>query len=218
MRGHTSRFKALQRSRKYHIDYPHEIIEVPAILYDTHKRKTVAVFHSYCRPTLRPNLSDFCKDLTGIQQETVDAAPSFAKVLHSLEDWMFQVHELGTERRNFAIVCDNYADMARFMRLQCGIAKVTFPSWATSWINLSKAFYGFYRPPPTAQCHRRAKLSSMLADLGLEFAGKEHNGLHDAVNIMRVAHVMQTEGCQLHRNEQFNLNSRTSFASPLTFY
>ena len=45
-----------------------EITEFPTILYDLHDDKVEAVFHEYVRPSLHPQLTKFCTDLTGIQQ------------------------------------------------------------------------------------------------------------------------------------------------------
>ena len=59
-------------------DYIHEIIEFPVVLFDTRTREITDSFHSYVRPTENATLSAFCTDLTGIEQATVDAAPSVA--------------------------------------------------------------------------------------------------------------------------------------------
>ncbi|KAF9415574.1 hypothetical protein BGZ94_000060 [Podila epigama] len=69
-------------------DFPNEIIEFPVVLLDGKTLEVVDEFHSYVRPTHRPILSKFCKDLTGIQQETIDAAPTFVQVLAMFEEWL----------------------------------------------------------------------------------------------------------------------------------
>jgi 2'-phosphotransferase len=64
---------------------PQEIIEFPAVLINARTMRTVeselghghGVFHSYVKPTHHPILSAFCTELTGIEQETVDSAPTF---------------------------------------------------------------------------------------------------------------------------------------------
>ncbi len=38
---------------------------------------------------------------------------------------------------------------------------------------------------------------TMLQDLGLSLAGQQHNGLHDALNILRVVQIMLADGCRL---------------------
>ncbi len=39
-------------------NFPQEIIKFPVLLYDTRQRKVVGVFHFYCRPVKRPELTE----------------------------------------------------------------------------------------------------------------------------------------------------------------
>jgi inhibitor of KinA sporulation pathway (predicted exonuclease) len=54
-----------------------EVIEFPAVLYDAKNRivpeDPLSVFHTYVMPTEEPVLSKFCTELTGIDQEKVNA-------------------------------------------------------------------------------------------------------------------------------------------------
>jgi inhibitor of KinA sporulation pathway (predicted exonuclease) len=68
--------------------FNHEIIEFPAILIDADTFVVKDVFHSYIRPTEEPILTEYCTQLTGISQTTVDAAPPFADVMHSFAAWL----------------------------------------------------------------------------------------------------------------------------------
>ena len=45
-----------------------EIIEFPVVLLNARTLKKEAEFHSYCRPTRNPILSEYCRSLTGITQ------------------------------------------------------------------------------------------------------------------------------------------------------
>jgi inhibitor of KinA sporulation pathway (predicted exonuclease) len=74
------------------IGYPHEIIEFPAVLVssgyneDTKSYKSpeiIGAFHSFVRPVINPELSEFCKNLTGIEQ--VCFSISLKKVLKMLK-------------------------------------------------------------------------------------------------------------------------------------
>lgn len=65
-----------------------EIIEFPSILLDTKTMEVVDEFHSYVMPTHNPELSEFCTSLTGIEQETVDAAPEFPQVFREHQAWL----------------------------------------------------------------------------------------------------------------------------------
>ena len=49
-------------------NYLHEIIEFPIVLIDAQRQMIVDKFQSYCRPTINPILSNFCTELTGIEQ------------------------------------------------------------------------------------------------------------------------------------------------------
>ncbi|KAK6934010.1 Exonuclease, RNase T/DNA polymerase III [Dillenia turbinata] len=48
--------------------HPQEIIEFPSVLVNSVTGQLEACFQTYVRPTCNQLLSDFCKDLTGIQQ------------------------------------------------------------------------------------------------------------------------------------------------------
>ena len=61
------------------------------------KEKTIIdVFHFFVRPTINPILSEFCHNLTGISQETVDNAETFEIVHQKFLEWMSH-HQLGTK-------------------------------------------------------------------------------------------------------------------------
>ena len=105
--------------------FKHEIIEFPIILYDVVLKRKVDVFHAYCKPDINPSLSMFCKRLTNINQSTIDDAKSFLDVLDEVEKWLNKHHMFS---KSFAVVCDCNADMAKFMRIQCEISGIEFPS------------------------------------------------------------------------------------------
>lgn len=48
-------------------DYKHEIIEFPAVLVSSEpgNARVVDIFHSYVRPVINTQLSEFCRNLTG---------------------------------------------------------------------------------------------------------------------------------------------------------
>lgn len=196
-----------RRQKTDECEYPHEIIEFPVLLYDTRLRKCIGVFHSYCRPVHRPELTAFCKDLTQIRQSQVDKAVDFPKLLRQLEQWLLVQNNLGEKR--CAIVCDCSADMGKFMRKQCQLSQLRVPEWASLWINLSHAFHAFYRLPP----HHKSTLTTMLDDLDLCFVGQHHSGLDDALNILRVAQIMLADGCQLRVNQRLDSGRPPSYSA-----
>ena len=76
---------------------------------------------------------------------------------------------------------------------QCALAGVTFPNYASKWIDIRKLFSNFY------QTHG-GNLSYMLTELGMEFEGREHCGLDDAKNIARIMSQLLSDGCVLQYN------------------
>ena len=91
--------------------------------------------------------------------------------------------------------------MSRFLSLQCDISDIKFPKWAKKWINVRKCYTNYY------QC-KRCDLREMLHNLGMEFEGTLHCGLHDSRNIARIALRLMEDGCDLKVNEY--IHGRTS--------
>ena len=164
-------------------DYPHEIIEFPGVVVDGKSGKIVDHWREYCRPTINPQLSEFCTALTGIEQGTVDAAETFAEVLDKFNMWL-EEKSLGTTH-TFALVTDGPFDVGRFLRLSCQQAELEVPGWAEKWINIRKGFANFYKTSTTTHM-KLPGLQTMLNKLDMEFEGNPHSGLDDATNIARV--------------------------------
>ena len=65
-----------------------ETIEIGAVLLLIDRAEsTWPEFQTFVRPLRLPRLSTFCRELTGITQETVDAAPLFPEALRLFLDW-----------------------------------------------------------------------------------------------------------------------------------
>lgn len=177
-------------------DFPHEIIEFPAVLVNVLSCKIVAEWRRYVRPVINPVLSDFCVSLTGIQQEIVDKAEEMPAVLDQFQAWLAE-HKLGTEH-TFGLVTDGPFDVGRFLRLSCAQYSTPVPNWASRWINVRKAFANFYRPSRQSA----PGLQQMLTRLDLSFQGNPHSGLDDARNIARVVERLLKDGATLRVNER----------------
>ena len=65
-----------------------ETIEIGAVLWRPDGRpSTWPEFHTFVRPLRLPRLSSFCRELTGISQDDIDAAPGFPEALQRLLEW-----------------------------------------------------------------------------------------------------------------------------------
>jgi 3'-5' exoribonuclease 1 len=65
-----------------------ETIEIGAVLLLLDRAQSRwPEFQTFVRPRRLPHLSSFCRELTGITQENVDAAPSFPEALRLFLEW-----------------------------------------------------------------------------------------------------------------------------------
>lgn len=72
-----------------------ETIEIGAVLLRLDRApSTWPEFQTFVRPLRYPRLSSFCRELTGITQETVDAAPGFVEALQLFFDWSQPVEQV----------------------------------------------------------------------------------------------------------------------------
>eukprot|EP00088_Acartia_fossae_P004499 TRINITY_DN11927_c0_g1_i9.p1 TRINITY_DN11927_c0_g1~~TRINITY_DN11927_c0_g1_i9.p1 ORF type:complete len:380 (+),score=66.41 TRINITY_DN11927_c0_g1_i9:47-1186(+) len=186
--------------REKSTNYPHEIIEFPAVLVNVDRCEIVDSWRRYVRPTVNPVLSTFCTDLTGITQETVDKSEDFPTVLQHFQAWLTE-KRLGIEHA-FAIVTDGPFDIARFLYLSCQHNQIEVPTWATRWINVKKCFVNFYRKDSRSRVNC---LQDMLVRMNLKFEGTPHCGLDDATNIARVVTRLLKDGAKLRVNERLDL-------------
>ncbi|CAF0722901.1 unnamed protein product [Adineta ricciae] len=176
-------------------NYLHEIIEFPIVLVDVKQQTIIDQFRSYCRPERNPVLSQFCRDLTGIQQHQVDTAPTFAEVLHNVERWLNERNlSTSASRNKFAFATDGPWDFANFLQMQCRLNSLPYPEWANQWINIRKVFARFYSM-------RSCGIVKMLQKLGFSFEGQQHSGLDDSTNIARIAVQLLKDGCILSLND-----------------
>lgn len=173
-------------------DYLPEIIEFPAVLIDVNKKQVLDTFHSFCQPTLKRELSDYCKRLTGIKQEKINESPKFVDVLHDFEKWLTK-HNL-LEKHQTTFVTDGNYDFGLFLNVQCELSEVDFPTWAKKWINVKKYFANFYKSS-------KFNLTEAVELLGLEFEGRLHSGFDDAKNISKIVCQMLEDHVVLQVNE-----------------
>jgi inhibitor of KinA sporulation pathway (predicted exonuclease) len=72
-----------------------ETIEIGAVqLVLHHAPSEWPEFQTFVRPRRYPRLSSFCRELTGITQENVDAAPTFPEALRLFLDWLEPVERV----------------------------------------------------------------------------------------------------------------------------
>jgi inhibitor of KinA sporulation pathway (predicted exonuclease) len=151
-----------------------ETIEFGAVCLDARTLEERSEFSSFVRPVDEPVLDAFCRELTGIRQEDVDAAPSFPEVFRAFLAWLPPAG---------GIVCTWGAYDIRQLRIDCRRHGLSFPAQLESFVNLKRAFSRLYGVPP---CGMRRALSL----LGISLEGSHHRALDDARNIARILSAM----------------------------
>lgn len=148
-----------------------ETIEIGAVRLDD-SLTMIDEFDSFVRPVVVPRLSSFCRELTSISQEQVDAADTFPKVFARFLTW------LGPGPRR--LVTWGAFDLGQF-RLDCQRHDMVFPEHLTAGhLNLKTAL-GRWKDV------KRVSMMDALDLLGLPHVGRAHRGIDDARNIARIA-------------------------------
>lgn len=148
-----------------------EIIEIGSVAVDATTGEVVSEFATFIRPVRNPVLTSFCKSLTTITQEQIDAAPAFPEALAAFSAW------LGNLER--PVFC-SWGDYDRKqLEKDCDFHGQPFP-FANGHRNLKAEFSKAIGSP------KRFGLGQALHRLGQTFTGTPHRGIDDAKNIALV--------------------------------
>lgn len=154
---------------------PHEIIEFPVVFLNSETLKIDYEFQAYVCPSENPVLSPFCFKLTGIEQKNVDCSDELRTVLRDFSNFL-----LDNDITDFLMCTDGPWDFSRFLYPECKRKNIPYPEWARTWLDIRWRFQQVYK------LEKWKSVSGMLEHLGLEFEGREHSGIDDARNIVRI--------------------------------
>jgi inhibitor of KinA sporulation pathway (predicted exonuclease) len=148
-----------------------ETIEIGAVLIDGHEFFQTSSYDSFIRPFVKPELTDFCKSLTTIQQRDVDTARLFPEVFAEFMAWAGDPESLifcswgEFDWRQIGADC-----------IRCGIPNI-LPEEKCNLKNEFSAKLGI---------SRRFGMAKALDRCGLRLNGTHHRGIDDAINISRM--------------------------------
>ncbi|OWM69130.1 3'-5' exoribonuclease 1-like isoform X2 [Punica granatum] len=178
--------------------HPQEIIEFPSVLVNSSTGQLEDCFQIYVRPTYNQHLSDFCKELTGIQQNQVEKGVLLSDALLMHDKWL---EEKGIKQTNFAVVTWSNWDCRVMLESECRFKKIRKPPYFNRWINLKVPFHEVFGGV-------RCNLKEAVQLAGLVWEGRAHCGLDDAKNTAHLlAHLMQ-------RGFKFTITNSLVCASP----
>ena len=150
-----------------------EIIEIGATLV-TREGRELDHFQRFVRPSRRPMLTPFCRELTHITQANIDAAAPLSEVWPQFERWLGPYHE-----RLQAWASWGDYDRQQLLQewqqlhLQSHLSQV-------SHMNLKQRF------AKARRLERPLGLNSALQLAGMQFNGQQHRALEDARNTARL--------------------------------
>lgn len=101
--------------------HPQEIIECPSVMVSSVTGQLEACFQTYVKPTRNQLLSDFYKDLTGIQQIQVDIGVTLSEALLRHDKWL---EKKGIKKANFTVVTWSSWDRRVMLESECRFKKI----------------------------------------------------------------------------------------------
>lgn len=152
-----------------------ETIEVGLVVIDLETLEIVDEFQRFVRPQINPILTDFCKQLTSIQQADVDGAGTYV--------------EAGQELAAFVARYPNAAWAswgdydARQLERDAGFAACPPLLEGLPHFNARKWHAGLYDNRPKS-------LKQTVESLGLVWMGTYHRGIDDAKNVASIVKEM----------------------------
>lgn len=120
-----------------------------AVLLNTSTKLIESEFHHYIRPVKNSKLSDFCKRLTGIEQDVVDNAETFPEIYKLLCEWLDKIKNeknlkfpstSESEIANVAFSSWTSYDFKDFLRRDFQFHNISMPDKMKSWIDLKVLF------------------------------------------------------------------------------
>lgn len=158
-------------------EYVNEIIEIGACWWSHLEAAPSLRFQTFVKPTRNTLLTPFCKELTGIRQEDVDAAPSFASAASLLREFV-----------------TTYQQPHSFW--------ISWGAWDQRQLARDCGFYGLEDPIALPHVNGKrwfSKARGGIKDVGLrkacelagvEFDGAHHRALDDALNAAKLLSLL----------------------------
>ena len=159
-----------------------ELIEIGAVKVRLEDGEILSTFRSFVRPLNHPQLSEFCKQLTGIGQREIEDAEPFSHVLNEFQSWLN--HPFWTWA--------SWGDFDR-MLLQGELERVGEDSLFAEHLNL-KAI------AKDAWDLKKTGMKEVLHQHGLMLIGTHHRALDDAKSIAQLIPLLEGKLAKEHHS------------------
>jgi 3'-5' exoribonuclease 1 len=142
-----------------------ETIEIGAVEWPSGRE-----FQAFVRPVIEPELSGFCRELTGIRQTDVDRAETFPAVFQAFLNWIGDV----------PFTFCSWGEYDRLQLIQdCERHDFPWPTALDNHLNIKRLFAERMAVKPCG-------MAPALKQLGMPLVGQHHRGIDDARNIAAI--------------------------------
>ena len=138
-------------------------------------------------PTLNPQLTQFCTDLTGISQDMVTDQPVLTAVLNDFDKWLNKENLLEPTVKFIFVTCGDW-DLHKMLPSQCDHFRIPRARYFDRWINIKTSFQD------ATGKYVKSGMMGMLHALNIQHTGKHHSGIDDCTNIAKVLKVLAQRG------------------------
>lgn len=148
-----------------------ETIEIGAVLINE-KQEVISEFQQFVKPLMNPVLSDFCTNLTSIQQADVDDAPLFPEAIENFKTWFQESEE------DYLLCSWGFYDRKQ-LEHDAGIHGLE-ADWVAQHISLKHQYAKF------KGLRRAIGMKNALKKEKIALDGTHHRGIDDARNIAKI--------------------------------
>lgn len=165
-------------------NHDYETIEIGAVLYKDNKK--ISQFDVYITP-IHTKINDFCTELTGISNKMIEdiQAPLYPEALKIFKGW---IDRNNIENENITYLSWGFYDFVQIKK-DCLRHKIksNFIKEKNHY-SLKHLFPIFYKNFKDGK-HVKSRgvgMKIVLNELNIEFEGRPHNGLDDAINMGKI--------------------------------
>ncbi|OAV46297.1 3'-5' exonuclease [Lewinella sp. 4G2] len=148
-----------------------ETIEIGAVEVDQYGR-SLRQFSRLIKPVIHPQLSHFCRKLTQIDQDDINRARKFPRVIRDFQDW------IGVEDEDYLLA--SWGDFDRTQLMADAQQHRLDDWWLDEHIDLKRQYQQIRNLP------KKRGLKSAVKHEGHVWEGEQHRALTDAINTTKV--------------------------------
>jgi len=155
-------------------DRPKEIIEIGAVKLNENL-EVIDRFSEFAKPTINPELTEFCKNLTTIKQEDVNNAKTFNIAIKDFENWIFSSSE------DVKMISWGYYDKKQILE------EATLKNYSGGILKLlEERHISLKHEFARMRKERTCGMARALEKLNIPLEGMHHRGIDDAKNIAKI--------------------------------